>query len=108
MLIKFLDGSDREVQHLRGANLRGADLNWKSHNLLSEILRQSAGDDVAKLKIAGLPLVCCGWCWEEFLALDDPLRDWALDELAKWVQQPNDGSPEEILARAEALKGRDK
>ena len=26
MLIKFLDGSSREIAHLSGANLRGADL----------------------------------------------------------------------------------
>ena len=35
------------------------------------------------------------------IAKDEPLADWALDELAKWVQ-PNDGAPEVLRQRAAA------
>ena len=41
------------------------------------------------------------WCWRHFLAMDDdPLRDWALNTLAKYVQD-GDGAPDEIRAIAE-------
>ena len=103
-----LRGADLSDAYLRGADLRGADLrgaklNWQSHNLLAEILRRAAGDDVAKRKIAGLILVSFDWCWEKFLSIDEPLRDWALDELAKRAQ-PEDSAPDCVRERAVVLR----
>jgi uncharacterized protein YjbI with pentapeptide repeats len=97
-----LHGADLRGANLRGANLRGADLGgakmpWQSHDILAEVLRRAAGDDVPKLKIAGLILVRTDWCWKDFLGLDDPLRDWALESLAEYVQ--DGGEAPEVLRR---------
>ena len=99
-----LSGADLRGADLRGANLRGATLNWLSHDLLAEILRGETGYDVEKRKIAGLILISRDWCWNDFLTLDDPLKGWALDTLAQYVQ-PDDGAPEALRIRAEKLKG---
>lgn len=88
-----LEGADLEGADLGGADLRGADLNFLSHDFVAEILRRAAGDDVEKLKIAGLVLVKRNWCWKEFLELRDPLQAWALGELKKWV---TDKTPDKI------------
>lgn len=86
----YLGGAD-----LRGANMRGANLGdgesrakiaWQSHDLIAEILRRAAGDDVAKLKVAGFILVSRDWCWSDFLKLRDPLAGWALDVLRPWAE----------------------
>jgi len=107
-----LGGSDLRGADLGGAKLRGAylgcadlgdadgnraKLSWKSHDLLAEILRRAAGDDVAKLKIAGLVMLCRDKCWKEFFAMRDPLTGWAAGVLREWVQ-PGDGSPAELTA----------
>jgi hypothetical protein len=101
---------------LRSANLRSADLsyadlsyakiNWQSHECISELLRVAAGLDHEKRKIAGLILVSRDWCWDDFIALKDPLMGWAIDELAKHVVD-GDGAPELLANRAaksEAVK----
>jgi len=93
----YLTGAD-----LRGAYLWGATLNWRSHDLLADLLRRAAGGDIDKLRLAGLVLISRDWCWEQFLALDDPLRDWALDTLAPWVKD-GDGAPKELRRRKAAL-----
>jgi hypothetical protein len=94
----YLRGAD-----LRGAYLRGAKIAWQSHDLLSELLRRAAGDDIARLKVAGLLLVCREKCWEEFvsIAARDSLGDWALDTLAEWVTVGDD-APEIIRGRVKA------
>jgi uncharacterized protein YjbI with pentapeptide repeats len=94
--------------NLRGANLRGADLRdadlygvrpgWSSHDLMSEILRQAAGDNVSRLKMAGLLLVKREWCWQEFLNLHDPETEWALSVLRAYVQG-GDGAPEVLTEK---------
>ena len=105
-------GADLWGADLWGANLWGADLTganltkirlaYQSHDLSAEILRRAAGNDIEKLKIAGYILVSREKCWREFAALaaTDPLGEWALDELAKWVQ-PDDGAPDILRERAE-------
>ena len=80
--------------NLTGADLSGAIINWQSHNLIAEILRQSAGDNVQRRMVAGLVLVSHDWCWGEFLALDIPEREWALETLAAYVK--DDGAPEAL------------
>ncbi len=77
-------------------------MSWSSHDLLSEILRRDAEDDVEKRKVSGLILVSRDMCWDDFLAIDSPLRDWAIETLAKYVVD-GDGSPA-ILKRL-AKKG---
>ena len=84
--------------NLYGANLRGIIVNWQSHDLIAEILLQTAGDDIEKLKVAWFILISHKLCWGEFLALNDPLADWALTELAKWHKK-GDRAPKKIAER---------
>jgi hypothetical protein len=100
-----LSGADLIGADLSGANLSGAKIAWQSHDLLAEILKRSAGDDVAKLKVAGLILVCRGKCWREFLQMRErePLAGWALGVFAEWVQN-DDGAPDVVRKIAEAKK----
>jgi len=56
-----------------------------------------ADDDTDKRMVAGLILVSRDWCWEQFLLLDHPLKQWAIDELAKWVTD-GDHAPAAIKA----------
>jgi uncharacterized protein YjbI with pentapeptide repeats len=107
-----LGGADLRGAYLTGAYLTGADLtgakiNWTSHALISDILRRAAGDDIDRLKFAGLVLLQISWCWKEFTAMQsDPQLEMALRELAKWIQ-PEDNHPA-ILDRynlAETVKG---
>ena len=94
-----LKGADLKGAYLKGAYLKGADLeganlgSFTSHDLIAEILKRAAGDDVGKLKIAGLILLMREWCWEHFLKLEDANKKWALTELAKWVRED---TPEEV------------
>lgn len=88
----FLHGVD-----LVGTNLAGIKMDWQSHDLIGWRLFYVAGEDVGKRKLAGLILVSTDWCWDKFLALDDPLKEWALEEMAKWVT-PDDGAPDEVAA----------
>ncbi len=90
-----LNGADFHGTDLRGVNLVDARLNWQSHDLIAEILRQASGDDVEKLKIAGLVLILRDWCYRDFLRLDDSLKDWVLDTLSKCVKD-DDGAPRKI------------
>ena len=43
--------------------------------------------------VAGLLLVRRDLCWEEFLKLEHPEREWALKTLAKYVRD-GDGAPD--------------
>lgn len=104
----ILRGADLFDAELDGASLRGACLdgivvNWSSHDLVSEILRRAAGNDIERLKIAGLVAVCRDECWSEFLSLRrDPLFAWAIDSLAEWVR-PDDGAPSFLRERADEI-----
>lgn len=100
----YLAGADLVGSHLFGADLRhsnlvGAKINWNSHDLIAELLRRAAGSDVERRKIAGLILISRDWCWDQFLAIDSPLRDWALDTLAPYVVD-GDNAPEVLVGRA--------
>ena len=90
-----LRGADLREADFRGACLhwadfRGAKLNWKSHDLIAEILRRAAGEDVEKRMVAGLILVSRDWCWDKFAQIEHPQRQWAINELAKWVEDGDD------------------
>jgi hypothetical protein len=71
---------------LNHAILDGASLSWTSHDLIAEVLRRAAGDDVAKRMIAGLILVSRDWCWEQFMAVETVENTWANHELARWIK----------------------
>ena len=104
-----LRGADLRGADLRGADLRGADflhsvlfrasflhahfgninenrtlVSWQSHEMLAEILRQNAGNDLNRLKIAGIIRLCEQWCWLQFMEMDDPEKSWAMDVLRLW------------------------
>jgi hypothetical protein len=97
-----LGGADLRGAYLVGADLRGADLNWQSHDLLAEILRQAAGEETEKLKVAGLVIICRGKCWDWFASLSsDPLYGWAIAVLASYVRE-GDGCPGVLQNRVKA------
>ena len=80
-----LQSADLRCANLQGANLQGADLPITSHEVISEILRAAASDDVKKRMIAGLVIVSCDWCWADFSEeLDKEDFLWALEVLSDW------------------------
>ena len=96
---------DANLAHanLTGADLMGATIEWSSHTLISEILRQEAGNDVEKLKFAGWVLMgerTPGWCWDKYLSYNDPLTPWALDVLRSYVKD-GDNAPEILKQESE-------
>jgi hypothetical protein len=96
-----LTGAHFDFADLRTARLDGARCAWTSRDVVSELLRRAAGDDIGKLKVAGLALVQRHWCWREFFALGDPLSHWAMETLAAYVR-PDDGAPESLRRIAES------
>ena len=109
-----LFGADLRRADLSGANLSRADLsradlsratiNWNSHALIAELLRQSAVDDIEKRKIAGLIAISTDWCWSKWLKLrHEPNFDWAIDALATFVKE-GDEAPEILIKAAAKLK----
>lgn len=100
-----LTGADLTGAYLRGAeladaNLTGARLPWGSHTLLGEILARAADTDSRRA------LACLvgygwrfGWCWDHYLAMDHPDREWALDTLAGCVVD-GDGARAALRERA--------
>jgi Pentapeptide repeats (8 copies) len=111
-----LSGANLSWADLRGANLRGADLSradlsgadlsranlsdiklaWTSHDLLAELLRRAAGDDIDRLQVAGLILLQRHWCWRDFLKIDHPQKSWAMETLRGWVREGDD-VPDELI-----------
>ncbi len=96
-----LRGADLRGAYLRGADLRGADLekgktkiNWRSHELVSEILWRAA-DNIDQKKLAALVGRQTDWCWDEWWKFQDPERCWALSVLAEWVVDGDD-APEQL------------
>ena len=84
--------ADLRYANLQSANLQGAVVNWQSHALLAQILLNHAGDDVAKRMVAGLIAVSLDWCWDKFLTIEHPSREWTLKALATAIT-PNDNHP---------------
>ena len=73
--------ADLRCADLRDANLRDAKINWGSHDLIAEILRQDAKEDIEKLQIPGLIILLKDRCWDYFLKLDHPQKSWAIQVL---------------------------
>jgi hypothetical protein len=99
-----LTGASLAWASLAEANLAGANLNWMSHDLLSEILRQAAHKDIAKLMLAGLPLVTPQLCWGDYLRLEiaPELRQWVVATLAPFAKD-DENAPNIFRRAAEEL-----
>lgn len=84
--------------NLRGANLWGANINWTRHELVAEILRQAAWDDVERLQVAGLILVCKDKCWEDFMQIEQiiKLKDWWLEVFRPYFEAHPDNVPSQV------------
>ena len=97
-----LTGADLRGAKLTGADLRdailaGVGVNWRSHELVAEILRRHAGDDMDKRMLAGLILISRDWCWSDFAQILHPRRQWAIDALASHLREDDAGPGPEFL-----------
>ena len=88
-----LSGADLSRANLSRADLSGADLSFSSHDLLAEIIRRAAGDDLDRLQAAGLILIQRHWCWTDFLAIEHPQKTWVINTLRAWVRD-GDAAPQ--------------
>ena len=110
---KDLSGADLECANLQwanlqcanlrgadlyGADLRGANINWTQHELVAEILRQAAGNDIEKLQLAGLILICKNKCWDEFMQIEQvmKLKDWWLEVFRPYFEAHPDNVPSQV------------
>jgi uncharacterized protein YjbI with pentapeptide repeats len=83
-----LRNEDLRYGNLRGADLHSAKLNWNSHDLIAEILRQHAGNNPHRLMLAGWVLMARNKCWDYWLSVDHHEKQWALDVLSQWEGMP--------------------
>jgi hypothetical protein len=97
-----LSEADLTESNLSEADFTKAKLNWRSHDMIAELLRRAAGNKVSRRMLAGLVLVSRDWCWEEFLNLSHPEREWALGVLHRHAIYPDD-LPEEVMVACERL-----
>ncbi|MFX0183344.1 MAG: pentapeptide repeat-containing protein [Candidatus Hodarchaeota archaeon] len=79
-----------ENASLKSANLENASLNWDSHQLLSQIILNHAGNNIKKRMIAGLIMVSLDLCWNDFLELNIPYKSWAIQVLKTYVKESDD------------------
>lgn len=111
----LLDGAILANADLSGANLTGcslvnaylptcnldcARLNWNSHDLVAEVLRRDAGEDLIRRSVAGLFLASRDVEIGRLLTFQLPSSAWAINELARWVED-GDGAPEILKKRSE-------
>ena len=95
-----LRASDCECLNLSGAQLRGvrlhgvelmdvnfehADMPWGSHDVMAELLRRAAGIDRGKIGFAGTVKLQRHWCWDDYIQMNHPFLEWALQALSEWV-----------------------
>ena len=83
---------------LWGANLEGANINWTQHEIVAEILRQAAGNDVEKLQLAGLILICKDKCWEDFMQIEQVMKfkDWCLEVFKPFFEEHPENIPHQV------------
>jgi len=84
----YLEGAD-----LRFANLKNIIMAWNSHRLVSEILFRAAQGDYSKESFAAWVDRKVDWCWEKWKSFQHPLREWAIEELRKFIKE-GDNVPE--------------
>mgnify|MGYP000906847437 CR=1 FL=1 len=84
-----LGGADLRGAYLGDADLGGARPGWRSHALISELLRREAGDDLDKRSLAGLVAISVDWCFDEWIPLiaTHPLASWAVETLRPWYRE---------------------
>jgi uncharacterized protein YjbI with pentapeptide repeats len=88
---KFYD-ADLRCSSFYGASVIGASLyssriNWQSHVLIAEILRQHAGESAPRRSLAGLIAVSTDWCHDIWADLEHSEREWAIETLKTYVQE---------------------
>ncbi len=93
----ILIGANLDGASLDRAILIGAKINWNSHALIAEILRREVGENLEKRCLAGCILISTDWCWQKFLSLDHPQKQWAIGVLLPWIKE-GDNAPKELLA----------
>jgi hypothetical protein len=96
-----LQGADLQGADLRGAYLTNAIMNWNSHTLIGERLRQAASSNLMRLALAGAVAQNPNYCWEWWLRETDndlwrETREWALATIRTWVTK--DGLPSVLEA----------
>jgi hypothetical protein len=93
--------------NLSGADLSRARIDWASHTLLAELLRQQAGDDWQRRAIAGLITASTDWCWDEFMALPLPedVTSWALGVLRPYAEAHPYDCPPQLTRALEVPRG---
>ena len=94
----YLRGANLVGANLEGANLEGANINWTQHELVAEILRQAAGNDVEKLQLAGLILICKDKCWEDFMQIEQVMKfkDWCLEVFKPFFEAHPENIPHQV------------
>jgi uncharacterized protein YjbI with pentapeptide repeats len=88
-----LSGANLDMAIFYGADLRGAILNWELHELVAAILATAAGEDPDRLALAGEIRANPYDPWEDILVPDEPLADWAIATLIRYIRE-NDNAPD--------------
>src|SRR5579863_6770089 len=79
-----LCNADLRYANLYKADLRNAIINWQSHDLLAEILRQNA-TSIKEFMLAGLLLNRRDLCWKGFFSLSEKDEIFIKDKI--WVSK---------------------
>jgi len=69
-----LQGTNLVGANLYDAILREVKLNWQSHDLIAEILRQNAGDSPDRRMLAGWVLMSRDKCWDYWRGVEHPVK----------------------------------
>lgn len=59
-------------------------MNWKSHNLISMILKREAKTH-SQMSAANFVDINYNFCWKQFMDADHPEKQWALDTVRKYL-----------------------
>ena len=96
-----LSGANLRGAYLSGAYLLGANLvprqtrvSWSSRELLSEILWQAANTEPRQM-LAAFVGRQKSWCWGRWATWQHSEREWAIEELRRWVMEGDD-APEVV------------
>jgi uncharacterized protein YjbI with pentapeptide repeats len=85
-----LDDCALHSNDYRGIRLKDTPINWDCHDLIGEVLRQEAGNDTEKIKVAGYIAIQKYLCWRHFLSINDPLKSWAIGVLRSYPGFPSE------------------
>lgn len=78
--------------HANLYNIRLIDctIDWTSHDIVAELLRQEANGDIEKIKIAGAVLLSRHKCWKDLMKVaKQEDYEWALEVLSKYATESN-------------------